>query len=115
MAGERDGELGDRAASPADRERRAALLALDVDDDFLDQAAEQLLAVAVGGGGRRPDAAEVGAERQQLLALLVGERARSLLLAQRELGLGLGELASAFSQSRSRPRATSRCSGSTWR
>ena len=61
-------------------------------DHFLDQAAQQLLAVAVGGRGRRPDAAEVGAERQQLLALVLGERPRALLLAQRELGLGLGEL-----------------------
>ena len=68
--GERDGELGDRAAFPADRDGRAALLALDVEDDLLDQAAQQLLAVAVGGARRGPHAAEVCAERQQLLALL---------------------------------------------
>src|SRR5215217_5910278 len=87
--GERNGELGDRAAPPADRDGRAALLALDVEDDFLDQAAQELLAVAVGCARRGPDAAEVGAERQQPLALLVGEGARPLLFAQRELGLGL--------------------------
>ena len=61
--------------------------------DFLDQAAQQLLAVAVGGRRRGPHAAEVGAERQQLLALCLGERPRALVLAQRELGLGVGELA----------------------
>ena len=67
--GQRDGEFGDRAAAPAQRERRAALFAHDVDDHLLDQAAQQLFAVAVGGCGRGPHAAEVGAERQQLLAL----------------------------------------------
>ena len=49
---------------------RAALLALDVEDDFLDQAAQQLFAVAVGGRRRGPHAAEVGAEREQPLALV---------------------------------------------
>jgi hypothetical protein len=62
------------------------LLALDVDDHLFDQAADQLFAVSVGGCWRGPDAAEVDAERQQLLALGVSERARSLLLAQDELG-----------------------------
>ena len=37
---------------------------VDVEDHLLDQAAQQLLAVAVGGGRRGPDAAEVGAERR---------------------------------------------------
>jgi len=58
-----DGELGDRAAFPADRDAGAVLFAVDVEDDFLDQAAQQLLAVAVGGRGRGPHAAEVAAER----------------------------------------------------
>ena len=93
-----------------------SLIAVDVEDDFLDQTAQQLLAVAVGGGRRGPHAPEIGAEREQTLALGRGQRARPLLLAQRELGFGLGELSAArFSQSRSRPRATRRCSGSTWR
>ena len=70
--GERDGELGDRAAFPADRDRRAALSPVGIDRHFLDQAAQQLLAVAVGGRRRGPDAAEVGAERQQPLALVLG-------------------------------------------
>ena len=66
---------------------------LDVDDHFLDQAADELLAIAVGGRWGRPHAAEVRAEREQPLALLLSERAWTLLLAQRELGFGLGELA----------------------
>jgi hypothetical protein len=51
-ARERDGELGDRAAAPAQRERRAALLARDVEDHFFDESAQQLFAVAVGGRWR---------------------------------------------------------------
>ena len=81
-----------RAAVPADRDGRAVVIALDVEDDFLDQAAQQLLAVAVGGGRCGPHAAEVGAEREQPLALGRGQGAWSLLLAQRELGFGFGEL-----------------------
>jgi hypothetical protein len=49
-----------------------------------------LFAVAVGGGGCGPHAAEVCAEREQLLTLGVGQGAGSLLLAQRELGFGVG-------------------------
>jgi hypothetical protein len=113
--GERDSELGDRAAFPADCEQRAAFFSLEGDGHFLDQAADQLLAVPVGSGGRGPHTAEVGTERQQPLALLRCEGAGSLLFAQRQLGLCLGELAECVLQSRSRPRATSRCSGSTWR
>jgi hypothetical protein len=37
--GERDRQFGERAALPADRDRCAALLARDVEDHFLDQAA----------------------------------------------------------------------------
>src|SRR5215207_194845 len=90
--GERDGEFGDRTAAPADREHRAARLTHDVDEDLFDQRPQQLLAVAVGGRRCRPDAAEVGAECQQPLALVIGQRPRPLLLAQRELGFDLGEL-----------------------
>src|SRR5919109_957464 len=89
---QRDGQFGDRAALPAQRQRGAAFFAHDIDDHLLDQATDQLLAVAVGGGRRGPHAPEVGAERQQPLALGLGEGAWALLLAQHEFGLGLGEL-----------------------
>ena len=91
VAQQRDRELGERAAVPADRHGRLVVIAVDVEDDFLDQAAQQLFAVAVGGGGRGPHAAEVGAERKELLALGVGQGAWPLLLAKRELGFGFGE------------------------
>ena len=91
VAWQRDGQFGDRAALPAERERRATFFAYDVDGDVFDQAAQQLFAVTVGGRGCGPHAAEVGAERQQPLALGLGQRAWSLLLAKCELGLGLGE------------------------
>jgi hypothetical protein len=90
--GERDSEFGDRAALPADRQRCAAGLASEVDGDVLDQAPDELLAVAVGGGGCGPDAAEVGAEGERPFPFLVGQRAGLLLLAQGELGFGRGEL-----------------------
>ena len=54
--------------------------------------AQELFAVTVAGGRRGPHAAEVGAEREQPLALFVGQGARALLLAQRQLGFGLGQL-----------------------
>src|SRR6188472_2286261 len=88
VAGERDGELGDRAAAPANGQRRAALRARDVEDYLLDQAAQELLAVAVGGRRCGPHAAEVGSEPEQLLAFGRGERAGALALAHGELGLG---------------------------
>jgi hypothetical protein len=59
--GKRDGELGDRPAPAAEGELRAALLAREVGGDVLDQAADELLAIAVGGGGCGPDAAEIDA------------------------------------------------------
>ena len=65
---------------------------VDVEDDLLDQAAKQLLAVTVGGRRRRPDAAEVGAEREQLRAFVGRQRAGALMLAHGEFGLGGGEL-----------------------
>ena len=68
--GQRHGELGERAAAPAKCDSRTPLFAVDVEDHFFDQAAQQLLAVAVGGGRRRPHSPEVGAECQQLLAFL---------------------------------------------
>src|SRR5450631_2367001 len=45
VARQGDGELGERAAVPADRDGRLVVIAVDVEDDFLDQAAQQLFAV----------------------------------------------------------------------
>src|SRR5436190_1584451 len=59
-AGELNDELADRAATPAHGHGRLELLAGDVEGHVFDQCAQQLLAVAVGRRGCRPDAAEVG-------------------------------------------------------
>jgi hypothetical protein len=74
--GEGERQLGDRAALPADLDARTALLPVGVDDDLVDQAAQELLSVAVGGCRCGPHASEVGAERQQSLALLVTQSPR---------------------------------------
>jgi hypothetical protein len=95
-AGERDNEPGQRAGLPADRDLRLAVLAVDVEDHFVDQAAQQLFAVAVGGARRGPDAAEVGAECEQTVAFGVGQDARALLFAEGQLGFGLGQLRERF-------------------
>ena len=91
--GQRHCELGERAAAPAKCDSCTPLFTVDVEDRFFDQAAQQLLAVAVGGGRCRPHSPEVRTECQQLLTFLGGERARALALAQGKLGLGLGERA----------------------
>ena len=60
VARQRNGELGDRAAAPAKRDRRAALFAVDVEDDFLDQARRSCLrsrSVVVGADHTRPRSA----------------------------------------------------------
>ena len=84
---QRNDELGDRAATPAQGDRRAVLLADHVEDDFLDQRAQQLFAVPVGRRRRGPNTPKVGAEREQSFALGRGEGARALVLAQLKLGL----------------------------
>ena len=56
LAPDRHGQLADRAAFPPQQQVRPALgvVAVDVDGDFLQQGAQQLLAVLVGGGRRCP-------------------------------------------------------------
>ena len=49
-------ELGDRAATPAQRDCGAALLADHVEGDFLDQRSQQLFAVAISSRRRGPNA-----------------------------------------------------------
>ena len=66
-------ELADETAEPAQRQVRLLLVPIHVDDDLLDQGAQQLLAVAVGGGRRRPDTLEVGSQGQDGCALLSAE------------------------------------------
>src|SRR5205809_473164 len=60
---------------------RCRLVALDLDDHFLDQCAEQLFPVARCSRGRSPDRREVGTDHAEAIAFLSREHARTLLLA----------------------------------
>ncbi len=94
LAFDRHGQFGDRAAFPAQHEISAAFLvvAAHADADFVQQAAQQLFAVLVGGGRRRPRFTEVAAESQDGLFLLRGQGFRARMLAAGEFFLGVGDL-----------------------
>jgi hypothetical protein len=61
-------------------------------DHVLDQGAQQLFAIAVGGRRRIPHTCEIGAEGQDRGAFRGAERPRALLLPTRQLALRSGEL-----------------------
>src|SRR5258708_35804258 len=92
-ARERQVDLVERAAFPAQREVRGSLVTLDLDDDLLDQRLQQLLPVARRRRRGVPHARKIGPEREQAAALLWGEQPRTLPLAARKLGLGSFESA----------------------
>jgi hypothetical protein len=62
------------------------------DVDFLQQGAQQLLAVLVGGARRQPDLPEVVPESEDRLFLLWCQGFRACSLAAGEFGLGVGQL-----------------------
>jgi hypothetical protein len=93
---QRNGKFCERAAAPAQRDSCTLLCAVDVKNHFFDKTAQELLAIAVGGGGRRPHPPEIRAQREELLALFGSKRARALALAQGKLSLGLGQLTKRF-------------------
>ena len=66
FAFDRHRQFGDRAALPAQQQFGVCVgvVAVHVDVDFVEQAAQQLFAVLVGGGRRRPRAGEVVTERE---------------------------------------------------
>src|SRR6476620_3253953 len=65
FAFDRHRQVGDRAAFPAQQQLGVGVgvVAVHGDVDLLEQAAQQLFAVLVGGGGRRPCFGEVVTER----------------------------------------------------
>ena len=71
------------------------VVAVHADVDFVEQAAQQVFAVLVGGGRRRPHGGEVVPERQDHRFLLWGQGFRSGRFAAGEFGLGVGERCSA--------------------
>ena len=74
-AAQRDGQLADRAAFPPQDQGgvRAGVVAVQRDVHLIEQGAQQLLAVLVGGGRGVPDGAEVIAEGEDRLFLLRGQ------------------------------------------
>ena len=91
---ERHGQFGDRAALPAQQQLGAAavVVAVHADADLVEQGAQQLFAVLVGGGRRRPHRGEVVAEGEDRRFLLRGQGFRARGLAASEFGLGVGQL-----------------------
>jgi hypothetical protein len=95
-ARQRHAVLGDRAALPDDAQIGLVVLAVDGDDDLGDDRAQQLLALAVAGGGRLEDLAQVGAGAPAPGDLLVGERRRAPRAGRRERLLGAADLGQAL-------------------
>lgn len=114
-AGQFDGEFGDRAASPAHGELGSCLVASDVDDHVFEQAAQKFFAVPISGGRRRPDPADVVAERGECLAFIVGEGPGAGRLAAGEFGFGGAERGQFGFPVGFEAACTSRLSGSTAR
>ena len=110
-------DLGQRAAFPAQRQVGCGLVALDLDDHLFEQGAQQLLPVAWRGRGRGcQTAARSGPSASRRSRSSCGEHARALpVRGEPARLLAASSALRRSSHSRSRPRATSRLSGSTAR
>ena len=95
-ARQREIDLVERAALPAQREVGCSVVALDLYDDLLEQCSQQLFPVTRRGRCRVPDGGKIGPEREQTVALLLGEHAWTLQFAACKLGLGGFECAQAL-------------------
>src|ERR1700716_106406 len=80
--------LDDGATTPTQGEMHAVLLFVEGDDDFFEQGAQQFLFVARCSGRGLPDLEQIGAEREQAVALVDGQRPRSLLFTTCEFSFG---------------------------
>src|ERR1700687_3660953 len=80
-ARQREIDLVERAALPAQREVGCSLVALGLYDDLLEQCSQQLFPVTRRGRCRVPDGGKIGPEREQTVALLLGEHAWTLQAA----------------------------------
>jgi hypothetical protein len=81
-----DIEFGEEATAPPEGEMRLVLRLVDRDDDFLEECAQQFLAIAIGRGGCRPHALQIMTQRENRLTLVGLQHPRALLLATREFG-----------------------------
>jgi hypothetical protein len=94
LALDRYGQLADRPAFPAQHEIGVSCVVVTVDSDvdFVQQGAQELLAVFVAGGGRVPDLPEVIAEGEDRRAFPGRQRFGPGGLAVGELGFSAGQL-----------------------
>jgi hypothetical protein len=60
---------------------------------FFQKSSRKLLAIAIGGGRRRPDFVQIGTERGNSLFLGLTQHARALFFSPLELRFGGGEIA----------------------
>ena len=82
-------QYGDGAATPSQSQMGTTLGALEIQDHFLEQRAQQFLAIAVRGGRGIPHFAKIGAEPKQRFQLCGSERGRALLLAFVQFRFGI--------------------------
>ena len=80
--------LDDGATTPTQGEMHAVLLFVEGDDDFFEQGAQQFLFIARCSGRGLPDLEQIGAEREQAVALVDAQRPRSLLFTTCEFSFG---------------------------
>ena len=83
----------DGAAAPAQGQMRVTFGALEIQDHFFQQGAQEFLAIAVGGGGRVPNLTKIAAERLKVLELFESECARALLFAAAQFRFGGRQIA----------------------
>jgi hypothetical protein len=91
-AGQADLKFGDGAPAPAQREASAAIVAIDRDHHIVQERTQQFFLVAVRGGGGRPDASKIIAERAEALGIGRAEDLPPLVLADGKLTLGVLEI-----------------------
>src|SRR5215467_10606446 len=70
--------------------------AIDGNNHFFQKSAQQLFAISIRGGGRRPDFMQIGAERENFLFFFFAQRAWALSFPPFEFGFCSGEIAQAF-------------------
>src|SRR5262249_15704824 len=105
----------DTPATPAQSEMSFLLLTLGIEQDFFDERAQKLFAIAIGRRCCIPDPIDVFAERKDGSALLGAHLTRRGGVSLREISLRRLQFAQTSSHSASSPRATNRFSGSTAR
>ena len=84
---QREVDLIERAALPAQGEVGGRLVAIDLDRDVLDEGAQQFLAVARRGRGRVPDDRVIGTKREKAVAFGLREDRQTFPFAGLELRL----------------------------